>query len=707
MGRPPSAAGSRTESGPTPGRNADARSGPSSAAGAAAVLVVCLSIAPVAAQSGAADGEWRTYGGDAWSTRYAPLDQIDGDNFGRLKLAWRWRTADALLPYADEDGVALVPAETVFDRLEAANADLWVTRPGIGRLSATPLMAGGVLYLATPLYQAAAVDARTGETLWVYNPRVYEAGSPPLPSPWNHRGVAYWESGDGQDARVLWGTGDGYLTAVDARTGLPAEGFGRGGRASLEAAIPRARENPSRLPPPSRSPPLVVGDTVIVGSSVHDYLLRRENAPGFVQAYDARTGRPTWVFHTVPQSADEFGADTWANGAWRHSGNTNVWGHITADPELGYAYLPTSTPTSDYYGGHRLGDNLFAESLVCVDLATGERVWHFQMVHHGVWDYDNPTAPNLLDVTVDGRRVKAVAQVTKQGFVYVFDRVTGEPIWPIAERPVAIDTDLEGEILSPTQPFPTRPAPFEAQGATLDDLIDFTPEVRRLAADAVAGFRLGPLYTPLSLRGTVFRPSAGGGASWGGAAADPETGFLYVPSRNAHSVMRFREPAPEEDSTLRYVLSRGGAPFLTGGNPRRSPRMPQGLPLWKPPYSRMTAIDMNTGEHVWMTPLGDGDRIRNHPLLRHLDLPPLGGDSGRNGPLLTKTLLVQSLTAGGTDDGPRLAAYDKATGTMLAAIDLPGGAIGTPMTYLLDGRQYVALTVGGEVPSLVAFALPE
>ena len=253
------------------------------------------------------------------------------------------------------------------------------------------------------------------------------------------------------------------------------------------------------------------------------------------------------------------------------------------------------------------------------------------MVHHGVWDYDNPTGPNLLDITVDGRRVKALAQVTKQGFVYVFDRVTGEPIWPIEERRVATDTDLDGEILSPTQPFPTKPPPFEYQGATIDDLIDFTPEVRRMAEEAVEGFRLGPLYTPLSLRGTIFRPSAGGGASWSGASVDPETGVLYVPSRNTESVMRFREPAPGEASTLRYILSRGNAAFIEAGNPDRRPVMPQGLPLWKPPYSRMTAIDMNAGEHLWMAPLGNGDRIRNHPLLRHLDLPPVGGDSSRSG----------------------------------------------------------------------------
>ena len=671
---------------------------------AVVVVVVLLAVPAMSPAQGTAEGEWRSYSADLWGTKYSPLDQITADNFDQLEVVWQWRTADARLPVESGQGVTEAPADVVFDLLAARDPDRWVTRPSIGRLSATPLMVDGVLYVVTPLYQAAAIDAATGETLWVHNPRVYEEGSPPLPAPWNHRGAAYWERGD--EARIVWGTGDGFLTAVDAGTGLLAAGFGDGGRASVEAGIPRARENPSRLPPPSRSPPLVVGDRVIVGSSVHDYLSTRENAPGFARVYDMPTGRHLWDFHNVPQSGDAFGAETWLNGAWRYSGNTNIWGNITADEELGYVYLATSTPTSDYYGGHRLGDNLFAESLVCVDIETGERVWHFQMVHHGVWDYDNPTGPNLVDLTIDGRSVKAVAQVTKQGFTYVFDRITGEPVWPIEERPVATDTDLEGELLARTQPFPTRPAPFEYQGATSDDLIDFTPEIRQMAVDAVDGFRLGPLYTPLSLRGTIFRPSAGGGASWGGAAVDPETGVLYVPSRNAHSVMRFREPAPEDEATLRYLLSRGSASFLDGGNAARTPQMPEGLPLWKPPYSRMTAIDLNTGDHVWMTPTGDGDRLRNHPRLRDLDLPPLGGDAGRNGPVLTRSLLVYTLAAGGTEGGPRLVAYDKTTGALRGSVDLPGGAIGTPMTYQLDGRQYISVTVGGDVPSLVALALP-
>jgi len=386
-----------------------------------------------------------------------------------------------------------------------------------------------------------------------------------------------------------------------------------------------------------------------------------------------------------------------------------VWTYMSADAELGIVYLPTSTPTNDYYGGHRLGDNLFAESIVAVNANTGKKLWHFQAVHHGLWDYDFPTAPNLLDVVVDGKAIKALAQVSKQGFVYAFNRVTGEPIWPIEERPVATDTNIPGERPSPTQPFPTKPAPFEYQGVTENDLADFTPEIKQMAVEAVQGFRLGPIYTPQMLadettRGTVFRPTGSGAANWSGAAVDPETGILYVPSRNVFGVISFYQP---QDGSLRYTH---GAPEnqRLEDNPRErnTPVMPQGLPLLKPPYSRMTAINMNTGEHVWMTPLGNGDRIRNHPLLKDLNLPPLGGD-GRGGPLLTKTLLITALSAGGADDGPRLVAYDKANGKELGSVDLPTGAIGTPMTYSVNGKQYIALTIGGNSPELIAFTLPE
>ncbi len=662
----------------------------------------------VPAQGGTDNGEWRGYAADSAASKYSPLAQITADNFRDLEVVWRWETADTHLVYSDEHGTSLVPSSVVFDRLEAAEPDLWVTRPRTSRVVATPIMAAGVLYLSTPLYQAAAIDARTGKTLWVHDPRTYASGTP-APAPWTHRGVSYWEN-DG-NARIVWGTGDGFLIAVDAKTGIPAEEFGDHGRVDLTANLPRAtrgqRDNLNLLPLSSQSAPLVVDNTIIVGSSINDFSITKEMPPGFARAYDARTGQHRWDFHNIPQSADEFGVDTWLDESWRYSGNANMWAFPSVDEELGYVYLPTSTPTSDYYGGHRIGDNLFAESLICVDLETGERIWHFQMVHHGVWDYDNPTAPVLLDITVDGRPVKAVAQVTKQGFVYTFDRVTGEPVWPIEERAVATDTDIEGEVLAPTQPFPTKPPAFDEQGATIDDLVDFTPEIRQMAVEAVEGFRLGPLYTPLSLNGTIFRPSAGGGANWSGAALDPETGILYIPSRNVHTVMRFRDAEPGEPSTLRYILSRGDASFIEAGNPNRRPVMPRGLPLWKPPYSRMTAIDMNRGEHVWMTPLGNGDRYRNHPLLRDLDLPPLGGDDSRSGPLLTKTLLIHALTAGGTDAGPHLVAYDKASGAIVASVDLPSGAVGTPMTYMVDGRQHIALTVGGETPQLIALALPQ
>jgi quinoprotein glucose dehydrogenase len=674
----------------------------------ATLAVFSLAAGQVSAQQGATGGEWRSHSGDNGATKYSPLDQIAADNFADLKVAWHWKTVDTHLVRSTASGTTLLPAETVFDLLEAEEPERWgewdgvrrsSSRPSIRALVATPLMANEVLYLSTALYRVAAIDARTGETLWVHDPRAYESGSPP-PLPWRHRGVAYWE--DGGVARVFWGTGDGFLIAVDAKTGLPAEEFGAGGRVDLYDGLPRAtrgqRDTLNLMPLSSQSPPLVVRDTVIIGSSINDRALLKEAPPGWVRAYDVRTGRHKWDFHTVPQSPDELGADTWLNDSWRYSGNTNVWSLMSGDDELGFAYLPIGTATNDYYGGHRLGNNLFAESLVAVDAETGQRQWHFQMVHHGLWDYDLPAAPNLLDITVGGRQLKAVAQVSKQGFVYAFDRVTGDPIWPIEERPVATDTDLEGEVPSPTQPFPTRPAAFEYQGTSLDDLVDFTPEIRQLAVEAVEGFRLGPLFTPQMLAGTIMRPSVGGGANWSGAAVDPETGFLYVPSVNAHSTIGLSAPEPhEQQSTLNYIRR-----SLSAG-----PVMPRGLPLWKPPYSRMTAIDMNTGDHAWMTPTGNGDRIRNHPMLRDLDLPPLGGDWGRNGPLLTKTLLIQALVAGGTNGAPRLVAYDKTTGAELASLDLPGGALGAPMTYMLDGRQYLALTVGGRVPGLVAFILPE
>jgi quinoprotein glucose dehydrogenase len=520
---------------------------------------------------------------------------------------------------------------------------------------------------------------------------------------WNQRGVAYWT--EGGDERVFWGTGDGYLIAVDAKTGDPVESFGDRGRVDLMRELPHAvrgsRDWLNALTYSVQSPPIVVRNTVITPASISSYNILKEQIPGWTRGWDVRTGKLKWTFHTIP-TPGEFGNETWKADSWSYTGKVSGWTTYSADEELGYVYLPLNTAAPDYYGGHRLGSGLFAESLVCLDAETGKRVWHYQLVHHGLWDYDPPAAPNLVDITVNGRRIKAVAQITKQGFVFTFDRVTGQPVWPIDERPVP-PSDVPGEQASPTQPFPTKPAPFEYQGLTVDDLADFTPEIHAMAAAAIKNFRIGPLYTPPSVlvpggnQGTLGRPSAGGGANWSGAAVDPETGMLYVPSRNSMSIFRLEPPPRGQKSNLRFLEARGGA----------FPTMPQNLPFFKPPYSRMTAINMNTGEHVWMVPLGDGDLVRHHPMLRPLNLPPVGGDASTSGPLLTKTLLISALTTGGSKNGPRLVARDKATGKEVASVDLPGTAIGTPMTYMIGDKQYIALTVSGDpVPQLIALALP-
>ena len=669
-----------------------------------AFIVVSASSSAFVAQQGApANGEWPTYGGDLGSSKYSPLDQIDQTNFDDLELAWRWSSVDGFPSVTTRGGGEWrVDSRFIFEDLNQRDPDRWrdALPPTIRNFKATPLMVGGRIFINMPTSAVAAIDAETGETLWVFNPKSYEEGTTTMSARWNQRGVAYWSDGPARtNERILFGTGNGYLVCVDAKTGRPCPDFGVDGRRDLMADIPRAlrgeRDWLNALMYSVQSPPIVFGDTVVTPMSISTYNIRKEMPPGWMRGFDVRSGETKWTFHTIPQG-DEFGNDTWGGDSWRETGKVGVWTMMSVDPELGYIYLPLNTAAPDYYGGHRPGRNLFSESLVALDIETGERVWHFQVVHHGLWDYDLPAAPNLLDITVDGRPIKAVAQITKQGFTFVFDRVTGEPVWPIEERPVPTDTDIEGEIPWPTQPFPTRPAPFDYQGVTIDDLVDFTPEIRAMAVEAIEPFRIGPLYTPHSQRGTVFRPGSSAG-SWSGAAVDPETGMLYVPSTNQLAVKQFREPEPGEDATLRYIERRG----------TERPQMPQGLPLFKPPYSRMTAIDMNTGEHVWMRPMGDGNRFRNLPLLRDLDLPPLGGDSTRAGPLLTKTLLIYALTAGGTNDGPRLIALDKDSGEELGSVDLPGGAIGAPMTYSLDGRQYIAVTVGGSrVPELIALALP-
>ncbi len=676
------------------------------------VVALALGATAVADQrsSSIVVGEWPTYGADLANSKYSPLDQIDASNFSSLRIAWRAQSPDGFLSMTLPDGAEWhADSKTIFDELNRIDPKRWRDGqpPFVQNYKATPLMVGGTIYVNTPASVGAAYDARTGALKWVYNPKSYEAGTTTMSLRWNQRGVAYWRNpstalrASGNDERVYWGTGDGYLIAVDAKTGKPIESFGNNGKVDLMDGLPRAkrgeRDYLNALTYSVQSPPIVVKDLVITPAAISSLIKTKEQIPGWIRAFDARTGQVRWTFQTIP-SKGEFGSETWSDGSNEYAGKVTVWTLMSADESLGHVYLPTNTTAPDYYGAHRLGDNLFAESVVALDVDTGKRVWHFQTVHHGLWDYDNPAAPNLLDITVNGARIKALAQITKQGYVYTFDRVTGKPVWPIDEKPVP-PSDVPGEKASPTQPIPSRPAPFEYQGSEPRDLVDFTPEIRALAEKAIQGFRTGPLFTPPSLEGTIARPGTTGGANWGGAAVDLETGMIYIPSRNAHAVLRLAKPDPKLESNLLYMQT-----------PGRNPTMPEGLPLFKPPYSRLTAIDMNTGTHAWMVPAGNGDRIRNNPRLKGLNLPPLGGDSNFSGPLLTKTLLIYALTAGGSKGGPRLVAYDKATGKELASADLPGAAIGTPMTYLIDGKQYIAITVQGRtstnVPELIALAAP-
>lgn len=633
-----------------------------------ATLVAVFASAAAFAQRGAPGDDWPAIGGGPGHAQYSSLDQIDRENVGTLEVAWTWSSVDAEIQAAHPDDPRIQGA-TYFEL--------------------TPIMVEGVLYGSTCLGQAFALDAGTGETLWHFNSEAYTSGRPPNLG-YISRGVAYWAGEDG--GRVYLATGDSYLYALDATTGEPIAGFGDGGHVDLLEGVPLATRSSAYGHP---SAPIVCRDVVVVGSSISDGPTRKEGIPGRVKAFDVRTGRERWVFNCIPAEGD-YGTETWTDGAWRYTGGANVWTNISADDALGYVYLPTSTPTNDFYGGHRLGNGLFAESLVCVDATTGQRVWHYQIVHHGVWDYDLPCAPNLVDITVDGRPIKAVAQATKHGFVFVLDRVTGEPVWPIEERPVP-QSDVPGEQLSPTQPFPTKPPPFTKQGIGEDDLIDFTPELHAAALEVVKDFRLGPLFTPPGAdKPTIILPGYGGGANWPGCGFDPETGMLYVPSMNHPSVVFVAKPDPAR-SDFRYTRSFAR---LEG---------PEGLPLLKPPYAHLTAIDLNRGEIAWQVVNG-GDGPRDHPLLKDLDLPPMGSN-GRAAVLVTKTLLFATEGSGrsgsATGGGTKLRALDKATGAVIASFDFIDAPTGVPMTYAWRGTQYVVTAIGSKPAQLVALALPD
>ena len=638
------------------------------------IPALLLAWAPAPAQQGLDSADWPSYGGDRGSTKYTALDQIDRDNVGSLEVAWTWESPDN----------------------EEAAKRASVLQPSAYKV--TPLMVDGVLYASTSYGQVAAIDAATGEQKWVFDTEDWR-GSRPTNLGYNHRGVGYWT--DGEQARILMPTNQAWLWALDAYTGEPVGDFGDGrGKIDLTLGLgrPVQRRTYSVI-----SAPMILGDTVVVGSSILDGPSRKEMPPGHVRGFDVRTGEQKWIFHTIPQG-DEPGVETWEDESWTYSGNTNVWSLMSGDPELGYVYLPVGTPTNDWYGGHRLGNNLYAESLVCLDAETGEKVWHFQFVRHGLWDYDLPAAPNLVDITVDGKEIKAVAQITKQGFVYVFDRVTGDEVWPIEDREVP-QTDVPGERTSPTQPFPTWPLAYEHQGMESDDmLISFTPELHEAAKKIRDRWVYGPLFTPPSLQGTILLPGWGGGANWFGAGVDPETATIYIPSYTMPMVVKLNEPDGAR-SNFRYQRGMSGLEslFLLG---------PMGLPLTKPPYGRMTAIDLNTGEHKWMLPLGDGPRAQIERITGE-DPGPLGGPPAA-GPLVTKTLLFQAQGGGPGMGGPAavtdpvLRAHDKATGEIIQEVGLERVPSGTPMSYAVGGRQFIALSVGGEAEAgIIALALPQ
>jgi quinoprotein glucose dehydrogenase len=647
--------------------------------------------ASVCAQSGAKNGEWRTYGGDLGHTRYAPLDQINAGNFKNLEIAWRFKT-DSLGP-----------------------------RPEY-QFEGTPLMVHGVVYTTAGSRRVVvALDGATGEMLWMHSENEGQRGSN-APRQLSGRGLAYWT--DNREERILYVTPGYRLVALDAKTGVPVAGFGDHGAVDLKL------DDDQQIDPLSgliglHSTPIVAKDVVIVGAAHRSGGVPRsyKNVKGYVRGFDVRTGKRLWIFHTIPQPG-EFGIDTWLNDSWAYTGNTGVWGQISVDEDLDTVYLPVELSTGDYFGAHRPGNNLFSESLVAVDLHTGQRKWHYQLVHHGLWDMDIPCAPILADITVNGRTIKAVAQPTKQGILYVFDRVTGQPVWPIEERPVE-KGDVPGEWYSPTQPFPTKPPAYERTGVSVDDLIDFTPELHAQAVKLVAQYKLGPIFTPpvVSKLGgplaTLSRAQAG--TNWFGGSYDPETHTVYVFSSGAIGAYGLVPPTNPKMSDMEYVQgsadsgarTRGGAGSAAGGGGEGGGGglTVQGLPLGKPPYGRISAIDLNEGKIIWQIAHGETpDSIRNHPALKGVAIERTGRP-GMIGTLVTKTLVIAGEGGfGPTPSGQRgamLRAYDKATGKETGAVYMPAPQSGSPMTYMLNGKQYILLAVSGGNYSgeLLAFRL--
>ncbi|MFN8061205.1 MAG: family 16 glycoside hydrolase [Vicinamibacterales bacterium] len=626
------------------------------------------STAPAARAAAPSDVEWRVNHGNNKGQRYAPLDQISRDTVRDLKVVWRVRT------------------------------DNFGPRPEY-KSETTPIFANGLLYFtAGRTRNVVAVDPASGELVWMWRPTEGERANR-APRLFSGRGVAYANHGSG-DERIYTVTPGFQLVALDAKSGLPVPNFGNDGSVDLMRLI---SDSPVDLIGTigSSSPPVVANGVVMVGPAHVEGSRPRtkENTRGDVMAFDAKTGKSLWTYRSIP-AAGQPGSETWEGDSLGFTGNAGVWAPFVVDEELGRVYLPVEAATSDYYGGHRLGDNLFTTSLVCLDIKTGQRVWFQQLVHHDIFDYDNPAAPILVDITVDGRPTKAVVQVTKQSWAYVFDRVTGAPVWPMDERPVP-QTDVPGERTAKTQPHVSKPAPFDVQGVSEKDLIDFTPELHRQALELVKGYRIGPLFTPPTLaaaadgtKGLIHTPGSTGGAGWEGAAVDPEAGVLYIGSATLPTVIALAPNKPL--SNLDFVSQGGPMPA------------PQGLRLLKPPYGRITAIDLNTGTHLWMQPNGNTPReVRNHPALAGVRVGRTGSPS-KAGVLVTKSLVFAGEGWGGE---PYFRAYDKRTGAIVWEAEMPGVQTGIPMTYLHQGKQYVVFSVGdqdGDHPAeIVALALAE
>jgi len=674
-------------------------------------LCACLAASALAWEKPAVtESDWPTYGADLKNTRYRPFDLITAANFNDLEIAWQFKT------------------------------DNLGNRPEY-KLEGTPLMVKGVLYATAGTRRAVvALDAATGELLWVHGEHEGSRGAN-APRGLSGRGLAYWS--DSKQARILYVTPGYRLIALDAKTGSYAMGFGNNGVVDLKLNDDQDIDLVKGAIG-LQSAPVVAQNEILVGAAFLDGAApaSRTNYKGYVRAFDARTGKRLWIFHTIPMKG-EFGVDTWPNGSVAYTGNTGVWTQMSIDEELGLAYLPVELPTGDFYGGNRPGNGLFGESLVCVDLKTGKRKWHYQLVHHGMWDMDISSPPILADITVDGKRIKAVAQPTKQSMLYVFDRVTGEPVWPIEERPVE-KGDVPGEWYSPTQPFPTKPPAYDRNGISLDDLIDFTAELHAQAINQIKRFKIGPVFTPgvvSKVDGPLATLTLGtnlGGTNWPGGSYDPENHLLFVSSCSSCIVPIGLVAAPKTVSDMGYLSGVAGQPAralaggtgagagadaLTAGNvaamvPPPPPKAKlgstvQGLPLIKPPYGRLTAIDLDKGEIKWQVPFGPTpDVVRYSPALKGLKIPPTGEIGPSVGTLVTSTLLIVGDGALGTSAsgirGATLHAYDKFTGREVGSVYLPAPQSGSPMTYLLNGKQYIVVAVSGGAYSgeYIAFTLP-